>query len=229
MAPDPTSPAVVEGPGDDNLPAYLSNGCLGLRVREVPLQGGVAVVSGLAESHPLSGVEATACAPYPLGGDIQVGGVRLSDFPAQVAAVRQRYDFTCGELVSTFTFATPAANAEVRMVTFCSRTHPTVVAQRVEIRVDRRCELAVGARVDTNDVPGRVVDSYDHPPADDRRLVVGALRWETNGGLMTCGIALATTFSDLDAERRPATVDTDVRSIVSYRCTARADTWYELV
>ena len=228
MEPIPFNPAVVDGPSDDNLPAYLSNGLLGLRVMQVPLQGGVAVVSGLAETHPLAGVEGTARAPYPLAGDIQVGGVRLSDFPAQVAAVSQQYDFRCGELISTFTFATPAATAEVRVVTFCSRTHPTVAAQRVAIRVDRRCDLEVGVWVDTNDVPGRVIDRYDHPPADDRRVVLGALHWETNGGVMTCGMALATTFSDPDAERRPARMDTDEREIVSYRCTARADTWYEM-
>src|SRR3954447_5976451 len=108
----PNSPAAVEGPGDDNLPAYLSNGLLGFRVLQVPLHGGVAVVSGLAETHPLTRVEATARAPYPLAGDIQIGGVRLSAFPAQVSPVNQQYDFACGELISTFTFAAPAATAE---------------------------------------------------------------------------------------------------------------------
>src|SRR3954471_10221716 len=97
----PLSPGVVEGPPGDCLPAYLSNGCLGLRVLQVPLHGGVAVVSGLAETDPVMGVEATARAPYPLAGDIGVGGVRLSDFPAQVSDVVQQYDFARGELIST--------------------------------------------------------------------------------------------------------------------------------
>ena len=218
---------VVEGPGEDNLPAYLSNGLLGLRVLQVPLQGGVAVVNGLAETDELAKVEATARAPYPLAGEIQIGGVRLTDFPAQVTAVGQQYDFACGELITTFTFATPAATAEVQVVTFCSRTHPTVAAQRIAIRVDRRCELEVGTRIDTNDVRGRVIDRFNHA-GDDRDVVVAGLHWETNGGVMTCGIAVATTFSDPNAERRAATIDTDARAIVAYGCTARADTWYEM-
>src|SRR3954471_16247770 len=114
MESPPNSPSVVDGPGDDNLPAYISNGLIGLRVMEVPLQTGVAVVNGLAERHPLTGVDATARAPYPLAGDIQIGGVRMSEFPARIGAVGQHYDFACGELVSWFTFATPDATAEVR-------------------------------------------------------------------------------------------------------------------
>ena len=226
--PIPSSPAVVRGPSGDKLPAYLSNGLLGLRVMQVPLLEGVLVVGGLAETDPLTGVEGTARAPYPLAGDVQIDGVHVRDFPAQVDHIAQQYDFTCGELISTFTFRTSGATGQVRIVTFCSRTHPTVAAQRVAIRVDRRCELQLAARVDTNDVPGRVIDLYEHPPADDRKAVVGALHWETNGGLMTCGMALATKFSDPEAERRPARVDTDARAIVTYRCTARADNWYEM-
>ena len=225
MEGEPCSPVVVEGPGDDNLPAYLSNGLIGLRVLQVPLQSGVAVVNGLAEAHESTEVEGTGRAPYPLAGDIQIGGVRLADFPAQVTSVRQRYDFTCGELLSTFTFATPAATAEVQVVTFCSRTHPTVAAQRVAIRVDRRCDLELAARIDVNGVPGRVQGSLDQA-GDDRGAVVAGLHWETNGGVMTCGTAVAVAFSDPTAAARVATFNTQAGTIVTHGCAARADTWY---
>ena len=42
----PINPPVVEGPAAGDLPAYLSNGLIGLRVRDVPLSAGMALVSG---------------------------------------------------------------------------------------------------------------------------------------------------------------------------------------
>lgn len=36
----PISPAPVRGGARDDLPAYVANGVLGLRVREMPLAGG---------------------------------------------------------------------------------------------------------------------------------------------------------------------------------------------
>jgi trehalose/maltose hydrolase-like predicted phosphorylase len=225
----PISPAAVRGPGDDHLPAYLANGVLGLRVLNPPLRGGVAVLSGLAEVHPLAKVEGTGRAPYPLAGDVRVGGVRLSDFPDRVRSAQQRYDFATGELTSTFRFVTPEVTAEVEILTFCSRTHPTVAVQRVEVTVDRGCRLEVSARIDTNEVPGRVLGRYTDPPADERGEVVGGLHWEANGGMMSCGAAVATSFSDADAERLSADRDTDARVIITYRCTARPRTGYRMV
>src|SRR5215213_5266947 len=129
----PTSPSLVRGPGGDHLPAYLANGVLGLRVLNPPLRGGVATLSGLAEVHPLTQVEGTGRAPFPLAGDLRVAGVRLSDFPDQVRGADQHYDFACGELTSRFRFVAGEVTAEVEVVTFCSRTHPSVAAQRVEV------------------------------------------------------------------------------------------------
>jgi protein-glucosylgalactosylhydroxylysine glucosidase len=224
----PHSPAVVRGPSGDNLPAYLSNGVIGLRLLDPPLLGGVAAVSGLAEVHPLTQVEGTGRAPYPVAGDLRVGGVRLSEFPGQVSDAEQRYDFACGELTSRFRFTGSGTTADVEVVTFCSRTHPSIAAQRVEVTVDRRGELEVSARVDTNEVPGRVLSRYNRAPADDRGKVVGGLHWETNGGVMRLGVAVATTFSDDDAEILAADRDTDARVVITHRCTARARRRYRM-
>jgi trehalose/maltose hydrolase-like predicted phosphorylase len=225
----PTSPPVVRGPGDDHLPAYLASGVVGLRVLNPPLRGGVATLGGLAEVHPLAQVEGTGRAPYPLAGDLRMAGIRLSDFPGQVRGAQQHYDFASGELTSRFRFVGAEATAEVEVVTFCSRTHPSVVAQQVEVTVDRACDLEVSARVDTNEVPGRVVSRFNRPPADERGEVVGGLHWETNGGMMSCGVAVATTFSDPDAERLTADRDTDARVVITHRCQARARTRYRMV
>ena len=103
MPSTPISPPPETGRGERELPAYVSNGLIGLRVRDVPLTAGMAVVSGFAGEHPARHVEATAAAPYPLAGDLAVNSVWLSDQPHQAQDLEQRYDCATGELVSRFT------------------------------------------------------------------------------------------------------------------------------
>ena len=182
MSAGPISPPPVTGSGDDALPAYLSNGVIGLRVREVPLFAGVAVLNGLAGEHPVEHVECTPHAPYPLSGDVRLGSVRLSDFPTCVRDVEQRYDFSCGELTSRFVFVTPEATATVEVLTFCSRTAPSVVAQRVEMSVDAPCEVEISAKVDPRTVPGHWRGRNVEVPGNDQPPVDGSLLWATLGG-----------------------------------------------
>lgn len=118
----PLSPPEVIGPRDGDLPAYLSNGLLGLRVREQPLQAGMMIVSGFAGEHPERRVEAAAAAPYPLAGDVALNGVWLSDQPSSVSGLRQAYDFATGELTTAFRYAAAGVTAEVTVLTFASRT-----------------------------------------------------------------------------------------------------------
>ena len=73
------------GSGGDHLPAYVSNGVIGLRVPGVPLRPGLAMLNGLAALHPVLGIEYSPESPYPLAGDLAVGGVRLR----RVAALRR--------------------------------------------------------------------------------------------------------------------------------------------
>jgi hypothetical protein len=62
---------------------------IGLRVREQPLQPGMAIVNGFAGEHPERRVEAAAMAPYPLAGDLALDGVWLSDQPSAVSDLVQ--------------------------------------------------------------------------------------------------------------------------------------------
>src|ERR1051326_7210073 len=87
-----------EGARNGELPAYVSNGVIGLRVREVPLISGMATVSGVSGEHPDLRIEASASAPYPLAGDIALNGVWLGDQPWAVSDLAQSYDFETGEL-----------------------------------------------------------------------------------------------------------------------------------
>ena len=68
-------PPPVSGGGRFELPAYLSNGIVGLRVSEVALTGGIAMVSGFSGEDPVKQIEAAVQAPYPLAGDVSINGV----------------------------------------------------------------------------------------------------------------------------------------------------------
>ena len=135
----PISPPPVRGSGRRELPAYLSNGLMGLRVRDQPLAAGMALVSGYSGEHPERRIEAAAPAPYPLAGDIALDGVWLSDVPHQVGDLEQAYDFSCGELTTRFTFTAAGRAARVEVLTFCSRADPTLVCQEVAVR--RSCHV----------------------------------------------------------------------------------------
>jgi hypothetical protein len=111
----PISPPKIKGSPDGALPALLFNGVIGLRVRQIPLTKGIAVVSGLSGTHPVTHVEAAAQAPYPLGADIWIGRVRLSDVLNRITQLERSYDFSCGELHSAFAFAVDDVRVSVRV------------------------------------------------------------------------------------------------------------------
>ena len=65
-----------------------------------PFLDGIAILSGFAGVHPTDRVEGFARAPYPLAGDVVLGGAPLSQSTQRVTLVEQRYDFSCGELLT---------------------------------------------------------------------------------------------------------------------------------
>ena len=56
----PISPPPVRGGARNELPAYVANGVVGLRVREMPLGAGLTLVSGYSGEHPERRIEAIA-------------------------------------------------------------------------------------------------------------------------------------------------------------------------
>ena len=84
----PISPPTVTEYRSDYMPAYLSNGLIGLRVGRVPLFGGNCIVNGLVELDPVEDGEGFAQAPYPLAGDVVVDGHRMAWLPEQVRFIR---------------------------------------------------------------------------------------------------------------------------------------------
>src|SRR3982751_5693619 len=89
----PINPSIVRGSAQKALPAYLSNGVVGLRVRDNPLAAGMTLLCGYSGLHPEKKIEAAAVAPYPLAANIGINGLWLSDVPHQLTALDQAYDF----------------------------------------------------------------------------------------------------------------------------------------
>src|SRR5215469_13075043 len=100
----PFSPSSITEYRPEYLPAYLSNGLLGLRVGRIPLVDGLCMVDGLVERDPVEDGEGFARAPYPLWGDLTVNGHGLTWHPELAGLVEQAYDFAAGELQSRYVF-----------------------------------------------------------------------------------------------------------------------------
>jgi protein-glucosylgalactosylhydroxylysine glucosidase len=197
----PLDPDMVPGSPPGALPAYVANGLLGLRVREIPLRAGVVTMSGLAGEDPEARVEGAPYVPYPLAGDLRIGDLWLSDALQAVDQVEQRYDFSTAELTSRFCFAGDGATAIVEVVTFASRSEPTLVLQEISVEVNAACDVRVHAVVDPGSTPGTWRDRETSTPGDPEPAVDGAMWWAPPGGLDTCGIAYVTRCDAPDAVR----------------------------
>ena len=194
LAPEhrPISPPPEHGARQRALPAYVSNGLVGLRVRENPLRPGMCLVLGFAGEHHERHVEAAAVAPYPLGGDLAIEGVWMRDQPELVELGDQAYDFATGELVSRLKFRACGATLDIEVLTFCSRTHPSVVCQEIGVVADREIELTWRGRIDPADIRGRLLRRRLGTPGEAEPVCDGTLLWGADGNATTCGIALLT-------------------------------------
>ena len=212
----------VAGGGRAELPAYVSNGLIGLRVPELALHGGVAILSGYSGEDPVERIEAAARIPYPIDGKLKLNGVELSDAPFCVQDVEQSYDFSVGELSSRFSFKAAGVNAQVEVLTFCSRRIPTLVCQQIEITTDRSCEVVIGAGIDTRGAEGRATRLLKDTGGAD-----GIIRWQSAGALSTCGLAYKTDFDGAESKRRLSdredqlTTHYEIRMRTGARCRLR--------
>jgi trehalose/maltose hydrolase-like predicted phosphorylase len=188
----PINPPAVTGLGERDLPAYVSNGLIGLRVRPTPLTAGMALVSGFAGEHPERLIEAAAVAPYPLAGDIAVNGVWMSDAPQGVSGLRQAYDFATGELTSAFRLNVAGRKLDCEVLTFASREDPTLVCQELTVRADGACDLQLRCGLDAGGVAGGPVRHMRTTPGEGEPACDGALLWEAPGPGRRLGVAYVT-------------------------------------
>ena len=227
---DPISPPPVTSSARDELPPYLSNGLVGIRVLDIPLLPGVVLVNGFSGIHPEVQVEAAAQAPYPIAGDVALDGVWLTAAPQQAAFLDQRYDFATGELTTRFRFRTAEASATFEVLTLCSKKQPSLVLQEVAVEVDRPCDLVLRAVVDINNVHGRLARRTIAPPGrPDDRGCDGSIAWESLGGLSRCGIGhWSELLGDKDAQRSVLDWGLESGLATEYRLRARPGRRYRL-
>ena len=225
----PISPPPATQIGAEDLPAFVSNGIVGLRVLELPLVPGVAIVSGLSGLHPIVQVESAARAPYPLSGDIGINGTWLREAQYMATFRQQAYDFETGELRTRFDLSVDGVTANVGVLTFCSRTHPSLVAQEVAVRLDVAADLTIRASVDPTDSQGRWLKRETLTPGEPEPVVDGAMSWGTHGNLGSVGLAYVTEFAGMrDAERRVVDSGDQTPIATEYSVRARAGRTYRL-
>ena len=225
----PISPPTVAQYLPSYLPAYLSNGLIGLRVGRVPLTDGNCIVNGLVELDPVEDGEGFAQAPYPLAGDVEVDGYRLSWQPELVEFVEQRYDFSCGELSTRLRFQAPEVAARIQVLVFCSRSLPSLVLKEMVVEVDRECELTVTGGLDHTQIRGGLRARRTTTPGTEDPVVDGLIEWGTRGGLSTCGAAYTTEFHGaLHVRRRVEDLDQQAPLSTSYTLHAEPGKRYVL-
>ncbi len=225
----PISPPAITDYLSDYLPAYLSNGLIGLRVGRVPFVDGNCVVNGLVELDPVEEGEGFAMAPYPLAGDVYVDGQRLTWHPEQVRFVEQAYDFSCGELRTVLEFRPRAVAARIEVLVFCSRSLPSLVLKEMVVEVDGECELVLTGAIDWTQIRGSLESRSTSTPGTDEPVVDGLVEWSTRGGLSSCGAAFTTSFAGGDGvQRQVEDIDQSAPLSTSYRVRARPGRRYVL-
>jgi hypothetical protein len=221
----PISPQPVTEYKPEYIPAYLSNGVIGLRVGRIPLVEGLAIVNGLAAVHPVDQVESFARAPYPVAGDITINRLRMSEHLERTRFIEQRYDFSTAEFTSRFAYEVEGVRADAELVVFCSRTMPTLVLQELRVTVSGDCDLSIAVGLDPSGIAGAWKKRETRTPGAEHTVVDGSLLWETHGGLSTCGGAYVSTFEgpeDVKREREEQDVLAPLRTIYSLRAKAGA-------
>jgi hypothetical protein len=174
---------------------------VGLRVPRIPQLDGLAILNGFAGIDGDSGAEGFARVPYPLAGDLEVDRVSLKMSPERAQLREQSYDFGTGELRTTFDFDAGAVQAELQVLTFCSRTMPMLVLQEVRVSVSRACDVVLTAGVDTKGVPGTLKTRSTRTRGTEQQPVDGSLRWESHGAVGLAGVAYVTELGGVEAGR----------------------------
>jgi hypothetical protein len=214
----PISPPPVAGGAANELAAYMSNGVVGLKVRDNPLTPGMTLLSGFSGQHPERKIEAAAFAPYPIAGDICLVGVWMSDAPQHVRIVDQAYDFLTAELTTRLKFKVGDIQAKIVVMAFCSREQPTVVCQEISIEVNVACDIRVRAKIDLSGIEGRALRYNRDTPGEAKPACDGSLLWESAGAISTCGVAYVTELLGGDVEpQRPPLDGEGLRSEYAWR------------
>ena len=227
MAP-PLSPPPLREHRPEYLPAYIANGVLGLRCPRIPFQGGVCMVNGFAGLDLRDGLEGFARAPFPLGADISLDGIRLSRALERVRFVEQRYDFGRAELTTILDYRNGETAARIEVVQLCSHQLPTIAMQELRVTVNRAADVIVSVGIDPTGVDGE--GEYPERPSgkpsgqDPEGLVV----WHSHGDASACGLAYRSMFLGGDADQSVTRQDELGMQSTSWAFRARAERAYRV-
>jgi trehalose/maltose hydrolase-like predicted phosphorylase len=226
---EPLSPPPLRTARPEYLPAYVSNGLIGLRCPPIPFIEGTAMVNGFAGIDPNDGVEGFSRVPYPLAADVRIGGIRVSQATDQVTLVEQAYDFATAELTTRLRFSAAGITADIDVTTLCSRTQPTIALQELAVTVDQATDLELTAGIDPTGVPGEPEYLAGTSGRDTAYEPDALLVWHSPGSVSLCGIAYRTELAgSRSAERRLRRHDERGRLATSYSLRARPGRRYVL-
>lgn len=211
------------------LPPYVSNGIVGMRLDRAPFGQGTTIVNGFVGSDPADGTEGFGPAPFALAADVEIAGLRVSAAPDRLQFVSQDYSFENGELTTRWHFQHAGVRADIESVVFASRSIPSIVLQRLTLRLDAPATIAIVAGLDRTSVPGELADPEQPPKGGPIEGVDGRATWISNGALSRLGMAYATRLDGAPDPRR-TTSPYDQRGIfgTTYRFDARNGTAYRL-
>lgn len=217
----PISPAPVREYLPQYLPAYIANGVLGLRCPRIPFLGGVSMVNGFAGLDPRDGLEGFARTPFPLGADVSLDGVRLSQAQECVTFREQRYDFARAELATTLDYRIGDTTARLEVVQFCSHQLPTIALQEIRMTVDRAADVILTVGLDPTGVDGR--PEYVERPSGKVTpdAPEGMQIWHSYGEVSKCGLAYRSEMLG-SADATHSQTKADERGMVATSWTFRA-------
>ena len=226
---EPLSPPPLRKARPEYLPAYVSNGLIGLRCPPIPFLDGTAMVTGFAGIDPNDGVEGFSRVPFPLAADVRVGGIALSQARDQVHLVEQCYDFATAELSTILEYCAAEATAQIEVVTLCSRTMPTIALQKLRVSVDAPVELELTAGIDPTGVPGEPEYLAGTSGRDTKFEPDALFVWSSPGAVSLCGVAYRTEFQGArGVQRILRRHDERGRLATTYRFRARPERRYVL-
>lgn len=187
----PINPDVITEYEIGTLPAYLSNGVVGMRVSKIPFNNGRCSLNGFVGSDPVDGVQSIQYVPYPLDVDINIGSYWMSMMPECTRFISQFYDFSCGELTTKFEYSFRGVTAEVTVLTYCSRSLPNVIIQQVNIIFNRDALIQVKTNVNMKRADVCML-RRDGTKLNNHDDMDGAILFESRGGITKAGIAYYT-------------------------------------
>lgn len=184
-------------------PAYVANGFIGFRFCPDTLNNNnPGRLSGF-DKHQENYI--SKCAPIPTPSVyLYADGKRLSD--TDYRFVKQTYDFSCGELETTYSIRTQdGKKAALTHLIFCSRTSPTLLVYRISVTPEEDMRFGVSETLKAPDEKTEMLEHREEYNSDITMLI------SSDGGRDYAGISMISLSPELNKEN--AVVNTSERSV----------------